>query len=135
MTRSFLAAFGWSVLRGETATRGLPQLDHFQIIADLMSSRNGQLDRLSDLFQIIARHAAREDDEPRLDGNLDSAQRPVAGGAQGALGTFGQAQIFQALREQFGGHGESIRLSGRLGCRQQQQSAGCGRGAILLLSR
>ena len=84
-----VGSFGLSVCpcckRGNGKLRELAQLDHFQVIADLMGSRNGQRGRLSDLFQVIARDAACEEDELGMDGNLDAAQRFVAGRAQRAL--------------------------------------------------
>jgi hypothetical protein len=71
------------------------------VFADLTGSRNDQCGRLCDLFQVVAGDSAAEDDQPRMDGRLDAAQRPVTAGAQRALDAFGQAEVLLAsLSEQ-----------------------------------
>jgi hypothetical protein len=66
----------------------------------LTDSRNGQGGRLCDLFQVVAGDAAAEEDDPRLDGHRDAAQRPVTGGAEPALDAFGQVEVLLALRRE-----------------------------------
>ena len=78
-------------------------LDDVQVVADLMRSRNSQGGRLRDLFQVITGDSTPEDDDPSVDGDPDGAQRPVAGRTQGAFDSFGQAAVFQALRQERGG--------------------------------
>ena len=109
---------------------------HVRIVADLTGSRNGQCGRLCDLFQVVAGDSAAEDDAPRMDGHLDAAQRPVTGGAQGALDAFGQAEVLLALLQEQGRPPGGVRLlTGALACGQDRQSRGLGHGPFLLLIR
>jgi hypothetical protein len=64
-------------------------LDDVQAVADLMRSRNSQDGRLRDLLQVITGDATPEDDDPRVDRDLDGAQCPVAGRTQCAFDVFG----------------------------------------------
>ena len=77
-----------------------------------MRSRNSQGGRLRDLFQVIAGDSTPEDDDPSVDGDLDGAQCPVAGRTQGAFDSFGQAVVFQALRQERGGRLGSVLFLG-----------------------
>src|SRR5271165_400624 len=83
-------------------------LDDLQVVADLLRSRNSQRGRLRELFQVITGDSSAEDDDPSVDGDPDDAQCPVAGCTQGAFDSFGQAVVFQALRQERGGHLGSV---------------------------
>jgi len=71
---------------------------HVQIVVDSMGSWNGEGCHLCDLFQVVTGDSTREADDSIVDEDLDCTQRTVAGRMQGTFNSFGQMEVFQALR-------------------------------------